>query len=300
MEFSGYGKTFSLTQQYDYVFFEDYAQMNIGEEVQDFFEDIPNLEVLNVSEHKLLSPKEIFSTTRVNVRAVETNFKGQTFKTHTFNDLHFLPGKKPEAFPFLTRSTLRSTYSDSLVSVCALTQDVKNLNLGQIASNLTDLSHIKNPLGVANFAFRRSVGDQTYGANNVITKEKLSLEPKPNKHEVLIDAIFQNQNFCPDWFSFAGDYETLLNFEHHIADNILKSEDYKAFVKTKRTLKLNTGWLFPEEIDLLWELIKSPLCYLRIRGQWVRVIPISQKPLSFDSNRNLHSMVVEFQSVSKE
>lgn len=300
MQFSGFGKEFTSVQQYDYVFFEDYVTIDAGDEVQDFFEDIPSLEVLNVNEHKILSPKEIFKATRVNITVTETNFKGETFKTYSFKELYYLPGKKPEAFPFLTRSTLRSTYTHSLISVSALVRDVRDKHLGQIASNLTDLSNIKDPLGVANFTFRRSLANQTYEASGIITKEMLSLEPKPEPNGMLIDAIFQNQNFCPDWFSFAGEYETIINFEHTIADNVLKSEDYKAFVKSKRTFKLNTGWLFPEEVELLWELIKSPLCYLKINKKWIKVIPISQKPLSFDSERNLHSMQVEFQLAEKE
>ncbi len=300
MLFSGYGREIENIQRYDYVFFEECVNIDIGDEVQDFFEDIPSLEVLNINENKLLQPKEIFRATRVDVTITETNFKGETFKTHTFTDLHFLPGKKPEAFPFLTRATLRSTYSDSLISVCALTRDVKALNLNEIASNLTDLTLLKDILGVANFAFRRNVADKTYSSAGIINKENLSLEPKPESGSILIDAVFQNQNFCPDWFSFTDDYEVSVNFEHTIADNVLKSQDYKAFVKTKRTFKLNTGWIFPEEIELLWELIKSPLCYLKINNKWIKVIPITQKPLSFDSYRNLHNMIVEFQLADKE
>ena len=190
---------------------------------------------------------------------------------------------------------MRSTYKQSLISVSALTQEVRTRSLGQIGSNLIDLSAIQDPLGVANFSFLRTTADETYGATTIIRKETLSLEPKPEPNGTPISALFQNQNFCPDWFSFAGEYEALVSYEHTLADNVLLSADYKAQVKTKRTYKLNTGWLFPEEIEVLWELIKSPVCFLRIAGEWLKVIPITQKPLSFDSTRNLHSFVVEFQ-----
>jgi len=298
MEFNGYGRTFTSTQNYDYVFFEGVATVDIGQEVQDFFRDItPSLEV---NTKKLLSPKEIFKATKVSAVIKETNFKGAVFKTHTLTDLHYLPGKKPKAYPYLTQSRLRSTYKQSLISVSALTQEVRAHSLGQIGSNLIDLSAIKDPLGVANFSFLRATADVTYGATSIIRKETLSLEPKPEPNGIPISALFQNQNFCPDWFSFAGEYEALVSYEHTLADNVLLSEDYKAQVKTKRTYKLNTGWLFPEEIEVLWELIKSPVCFLRIAGEWLKVIPITQKPLSFDSTRNLHSFVVEFQLSSND
>jgi len=298
MEFNGYERAFTTTQTYDYVFFEGVATVDIGQEVQDFFREItPTLEI---NTQKLLAPKELFKATKVSAVIKEMNFKGEIFKTHTLTDLYYLPGKKPKAYPYLTQSRLRSTYTQSLISVSALTQEVRSRYLGQIGSNLIDLSAIKDPIGVANFSFLRSTADATYGATAIISKETFSLEPKPEPNSTPISALFQNQNYCPDWFSFAGEYEALINYEHTLADNVLKSEDYKAQVKTKRTYKLNTGWLFPEEIEVLWELIKSPVCFLRIAGEWLKVIPITQKPLSFDSTRNLHSFVVEFQLSSND
>ena len=43
MEFNGYGRSFTTTQSYDYVFFEGVATMDIGQEVQDFSETLPPL-----------------------------------------------------------------------------------------------------------------------------------------------------------------------------------------------------------------------------------------------------------------
>ena len=298
MEFNVYGRAFTTIQTYDYVFFDGKATVDIGQEIQNFFVDIaPTLEV---NTKKLITPKELFKATKVSAVITETNFKGKVFRTHSITDLYYLPGKKPKAYPYLTQCRLRSTYSQSLISISALTQEVRSRSLGQIGSNLIDLSAIKDPIGVANFSFLRSTADATYGATAIISKETLSLEPKPEPNSTPISALFQNQNYCPDWFSFAGEYEALVNYEHTLADNVLKSEDYKAQVKTKRTYKLNTGWLFPEEIEVLWELIKSPVCFLRIGNEWLKAIPITQKPLSFDNTRNLHSFVVEFQLSSND
>lgn len=298
MEFNVYGRAFTTIQTYDYVFFDGKATVDIGQEIQNFFVDIaPTLEV---NTKKLITPKELFKATKVSAVITETNFKSKVFRTHSITDLYYLPGKKPKAYPYLTQCRLRSTYSQSLISISALTQEVRSRSLGQIGSNLIDLSAIKDPIGVANFSFLRSTADATYGATAIISKETLSLEPKPEPNSTPISALFQNQNYCPDWFSFAGEYEALVNYEHTLADNVLKSEDYKAQVKTKRTYKLNTGWLFPEEIEVLWELIKSPVCFLHIGNEWLKAIPITQKPLSFDNTRNLHSFVVEFQLSSND
>lgn len=86
-----------------------------------------------------------------------------------------------------------------------------------------------------------------------------------------------------------------MEYQHQIGEHLLSRERYKERVEEKRTFKLNTGWIFAEEIAVLWELVRSEQCFLKIQGEWVKVIPISQKPLSYDSTRNLHSYVVEFQ-----
>ena len=138
-----------------------------------------------------------------------------------------------------------------------------------------------------------------FGKNTIIKKSTLSLEPKPEPNGEPITVLFQNQNFCPDWFSFSGEEELHINYENTISQHAEKDEEFKALVKEKRTFKLNTGWIFPEEVELLWELIKSPQCFIKANDtDWVKVIPISQKPLSYDNTRNLHSYVVEFQRAS--
>ena len=295
IQFSGYGEQKEVIQMYEYVFFKEHVKIDIGEEVQDFFEGIPNLQLLTLNETRDITVYPLYKVALVDVSLVEKNLQGEVSKRYELKGLRYLPGRKPKGYPYLTESLLRSTYPDSMVSLSALVKDINEQQLVRIVSDRVRLTEVSDDYQVGNFSFLRSVADIRYSPTSIITYKGLSLEPKPKSNDRPILGIFENQNQCPDWFSFAGEWEGHVEYQHQIGEHLLSRERYKARVEEKRTFKLNTGWIFAEEIAVLWELVRSEQCFLKIQGEWVKVIPISQKLLSYDSTRNLHSYVVEFQ-----
>lgn len=295
IQFSGYGQQKEVLQRYEYAFFNEKVKIDIGEEVQDFFEGIPNLRSLTLNETRDITVYPLYKAAVVDVVLVERSLSGEEKARYELKGLRYLPGKKPKCYPYLTQATLRSTYPESMVSLSALVKDIRSQQLVKIVSDRVRLTEVREDYEVGNFSFLRSVADIRYSPTSIITYKGLSLEPKPGSNDRPILGIFENQNQCPDWFSFAGEWEGHVEYQHQIGEHLLSRERYKARVEEKRTFKLNTGWIFAEEIAVLWELVRSEQCFLKIQGEWVKVIPISQKPLSYDSTRNLHSYVVEFQ-----
>ena len=295
IQFSGYGQQKEVLQRYEYAFFQQKVKIDIGEEVQDFFEGIPNLHSLTLNETRDITVYPLYKAAVVDVVLVERSLSGEEKARYELKGLRYLPGKKPKCYPYLTQATLRSTYPESMVSLSALVKDIRSQQLVKIVSDRVRLTEVREDYEVGNFSFLRSVADIRYSPTSIITYKGLSLEPKPKSNDRPILGIFENQNQCPDWFSFAGEWEGHVEYQHQIGEHLLSRERYKARVEEKRTFKLNTGWIFAEEIAVLWELVRSEQCFLKIQGEWVKVIPISQKPLSYDSTRNLHSYVVEFQ-----
>ena len=298
IHFSGYGQEKEVTQRYEYVFFQGKVKIDIGEEVQDFFEGIPNLHSLTLNETRDITVYPLYKAAVVDVVLVERALRGEEKARYELKGLRYLPGKKPKGYPYLTESLLRSTYPDSMVSLSGLLKDIREQQLVKIVSDRVRLTEVREDYEVGNFSFLRSVADIRYSPTSIITYKGLSLEPKPKSNDRPILGIFENQNQCPDWFSFAGEWEGHVEYQHQIGEHLLSRERYKERVEEKRTFKLNTGWIFAEEIAVLWELVRSEQCFLKIQGEWVKVIPISQKPLSYDSTRNLHSYVVEFQEAA--
>ncbi|GIZ15319.1 hypothetical protein [Capnocytophaga catalasegens] len=295
MVFLGYDKKEqTIEQTYEYVFFNNEVTLYPGEEVQDFFAEIEALEQLQINETAIVSPSNLFKSCKTDITLTEIDQKGNSYKTEKLNTIWFLPGKKPKAYPYLTNGTIRRTYTNSLVCVSALQEEFLSRKLGEIAGNLVDTTQINLSKMVVNMSFRRFVADKTFGELNIIKKGSLELHPITNAPQV-IDVLFQNQNFCPDWFSFSGELEQYEDITHTISEHIRNGKDFKAHVERKTTLKLNTGWLLEEEIELLTELIVSPLCFANIKDKWIRLIPISKKSLVYDTSQNIRSFIVEFQ-----
>lgn len=297
MNFFGYNKVHEqVVQHYEYVFFKDKVEIFPGEEVQDFFEELKNVNVLHVNSSGVPVSKELFFACDTIIEISEYDFKGVAYETYTLEKIKFLPGKKPKAFPYLTNGTVRRTYTDSLVSVSALKDDFVVNELGELAGNLINNTSLKNSLAVCNISFKRRLADVTFGDRDVISKETISLHPVPNAQDV-INVIFQNENFCPDWFSFSGEFEEIPLLTHTISEDMLNGVDFKVETEEKKTLKLNTGWLFKEEIQVLWELMRSPICFVHKNGEWIKTIPVSKKPLPYNSQNAINSQIVEFKII---
>lgn len=303
MIFEGYDKpAHTIEQTYEYVFFGNEVTLFPGEEVQDFFPEIPNMEALKINENGFISPQNLFKTCQTEITLSQYDDKGTIHKTEKLPTLYFLPGRKPLAYPYLTNCITRRTYTDSLICLTALQEDFLSKDLGKIAGNLVDVSAITTPKMVVNLSFRRSLADKTFGEKNLIKKEKLELLPITNPQKV-IDVLFQNQNICPDWLSFSGEWERHEDFTHTLSENMKNGKTFKAHSEQKTTLKLNTGWLLEEEIPLLNELILSPVCFIKgieepggnNTSQWIRAIAVNKKSLVYDNLLNVRSFVVEFE-----
>ncbi|MDO5607988.1 MAG: hypothetical protein Q4G08_05970 [Capnocytophaga sp.] len=300
MDFAGYGHgRHTVTQAYEYVFFKDKVTLYPGEDVQDFFPQLERLDNIPERDTALPSSNHLFKACKTDITLEEMDGKRQVLATFPIGTFYFIPGRKPKGYPYLTNGTARRTFTDSLISISALQQDFTARNLGKLAGHLIDNSNASNPEYIVNMLFRRSTADRTYGERDVIGSPPLELHPVANQQEV-IDVIFQNQNLCPDWFSFVGEWELHSELEHSVSENIRHGELMKTDTKRTDKVMLNTGFILEEEAALLTELIESPLCFARIKGQWLRLIPVSKKSMVYNNRESIRSFIVEFQKATDE
>lgn len=291
----------TVIQEYDAVFFNEEVVLYPGEEVQDFFKELNSIKslIINDSSNSIPVSQELFYACKTIISFTERDRLGNEYESFTLEPLLFLPGKKPLAFPYLTNAKERSTYTNSLISVCSLKNSFIDYRLGEVAGNLINNTALSDSRAVANICFRRFIADRVYGDREIIEQSSLSLHPIPNSQEV-IDVLFQNQNFCIDWFSFSGEWEEHNELSYIIADNILSGNEKKINTDKKTTIKLNTGWILEEEVTLLTELMESPVCFIFKNNEWLKCIPISKKPLPYNSMKNINSQIVEFKLISDE
>lgn len=294
----------TIEETYEYLFIEEKLKLYPGEEIHDFFhrlsvDDLQESIALS-SGLNVLTPQKVFKMASVNIVITEYDANWNAYNTYTLNDTLWIPGKKPKAFPYLTNGTLRSTYTQSVVCISALQQNFIDDDLHQIGFSLCDTTGIQENDWIVKAYFLRSSADQNYGALNIISHQGLSLEPTVNTQDV-INCVFQNQNLCPDWFSFTDFYQRGTELEHVMTQNLSYGRRFKANVENDKKLYLNTGWIFYEELDLLEELISSTLCYVNTPNHGlIECIPVSKKPLKYDSREHRYQMIVEFEIIENE
>lgn len=298
-DFSGQSNT--VIEIYDYAMFQGSVKIYPGEEIEDFIPRMSDfssndISTLSTSSDLISVPRNVVKITKVDILITEYDSSGISYIEYSFPGTLWVGGKKPKAYPYLTDATLRRTFSDSFVYAAALRDDFVDNDLGRILSPNTNNQYISSSEYIVGIGFLRRLADTTYNAAQIITHNGLKLEPLPNPDNV-IHVVFENQNRVPDWFSFSGDWQKIPEISHTVTEDMKYGRNFKSNMERKDTIQLNTGWLLREELDFLSQLIAADICFAFLSGTWQRLIPISKKPLAYDSGRNLHSQKVEFKLV---
>ncbi|MDO5509522.1 MAG: hypothetical protein Q4F57_02390, partial [Weeksellaceae bacterium] len=294
-----------ITQDYEYVFMQDELIIYPGQEIHDFFEDIrvddaiPELANQGPGGHTVnhMSLRFLYSLCSVSIILQEYNSGYGAHARHEIKETHWIAGKRPVAYPYLTSSRLRRSYDASLISLCAVSHRFSAGNLHHIAAGTVDAAVVSEPNRIVQLMFRRN--QSSYAPLSILSHLNLKIEPGVNVLNP-IDVIFQNQNHVADWFTFAKPHTRETEMEFVLTHNLVRNVRAKANTEETRKITLNTGWFFAEELVVLEELIKSPIAYIRIQRDWYQAIPISKRPLHYDSERNLHQQLVEFQIVEND
>lgn len=287
----------TISQSYEYVFSKNEVVFTPGRNVQDFFQEMKQIETLNIlSESIKIQP--LFSVCSVGIIIEEISPTQEVTNTENIGTFLFLPGKRPKGYPFLTNVTKRRTFTDSLVSVSALQSDFTKYQLHTLVREGVNVANIVNETNtVVHMCFRRSEADKYFKDRDILEKESLQLIPFPDETPS-IPLIFVNQNFCPDWFTFAPDWQREDEFEHTLSEHLQHGEYFKADVKRNSILKLNTGWILKEEAPLIHEIIASPVCFAYIEKQWLKLIATSKKSISEDNFNNVKNFTIEFKIIN--
>lgn len=289
MYIKGFGREFREKQYYEYQYFEDKIEIYPGEEIQDFFNRI-----------KENSPDDIgawnYNLTIASIRITEHDDNDTEISDRRLNRLFFAPGKTPKCFPLFSDFPVRSTVSNSLISLYSC--NVNNTNL------LDDIfeKYTENPNVVSS---RETVYPQLLHRNlfkeewrnRIVDCKNVKFIPLP-EIENPVHLFFETQNFVMEWFTVAEKYKTETEFEHLYNDAEIRG--LKQGAERKDTLILNTGWILEEEIELVNQLLESRICFGFINGKKMKLEPISKKNEMQDSEENIYSMDLEFKILEDE
>ncbi|GIM61985.1 hypothetical protein CAPN008_20350 [Capnocytophaga canis] len=284
----------NIVQIYHFPFFKGKATIRHGDLVQPFLKYATTFSKTLVEEREYVSfpffnPYEVIF--------VVEEIVGDGALWHEEITHFYYPGKRPKAFPFLTNATLRTTTGDSLVVLPYINTFKDNKHIRDTFKGVElkfKGGYTENkPYWVNMVCFTRKNLKQSYKSSDILQFKPMNLEPKPDLQRS-INAIFINQNYVPDWFTFDGFWEDDCKIEHTLTTDMVDGTHIKKGTKREVTIKLSTGFIFQEEVDLVRELIESDIVFLKIDSKWHRAIPISEKTVANNTSEVLYIQIVEF------
>ena len=101
-----------------------------------------------------------------------------------------------------------------------------------------------------------------------------------------------NNNLVPEWMILSGTYKVDDAFDQLNDSFQLNGQKYETTETQKLTI--STGFILKEETDLIKEIIKSKLAFIRLEGKIYRVLPSSQKLTELERQKNLINYELEF------
>lgn len=286
----------SHTQNYEFVYFKNKTELPIGNEINDFFNDSISLNKDIINTLNPIIPVKTLSPCFCYIELQEKDEKGVIYDKIKYEDVVFLPGKKPKAYPYLTEATLRSVTDNSIISLSALKSELLDKSLHQIAGQV-NLSVINaSSTDVISMIFKRNLIMPVKESREVVSNSFITFEPIPNK-TTFINALFVNQNLCLDWFTFSEFYTETGTVENTFSNDLFTSEKEKIEVKTNNFMKLDAGWVLKEEKNVLNDLITSKRVFLFINNKWVKAVAVSKKLTPLKEADNFINFIVEFEII---
>lgn len=128
---------------------------------------------------------------------------------------------------------------------------------------------------------------------------KLKLVPvsAPEKHAVI---FWETHNLVFDWLHVNGEFEIPSDFENTLSENVKNGKEEKFDSIQKDTFNINTGWILPEERQLIDELLKSRFVIIETEEKTVKAIPTGKKSTIKSSKKGFEEMILEFKILNDE
>lgn len=275
------GGSFFLTSEYQIPYFQDKVKTDIGRKIQNqfpIFQDHLLLEDGNSFENQ-----RIYKPAVVNLTVEEIDVNYNILHSETISNLEFFAGHRPKLFPLFTDFEIRRKYSGSGHIFSYFTGETS-------PEDFTGTSTPSNP-ATNNEVQAVLLTGPVIDFNVLRANLDLQFLPFPDTQDQFI-LQWLNHNLVPEWFIFSGIYKYNSEYEHTNDNFMLHGRKYDTKVFGKITI--NTGFILKEESETIESIIKSPLCWLRIKSKIYKCFSVSQKLVKEDSDLNLVQYDIEF------
>lgn len=244
---------------YQMPYFQGVASFSMGEKLHRHF---PRAKRHFFDETELVFMQNIVASIKVE----ELNAALEVLFTETASDIKLFPGKKPLAYPLLSNAIHRKKNEKAIIFTSVV--DGENIEIGK-----TEEADLPNPL--------------------ILDSAEINFYDLPKVFSP-VHLQWENQNLCPEWFTFTGDYKISPEFNHIYARNIFNAQNEKYDVSKVKTLTIDTGIFIAKERLLMSEIIESKISFIKIEGIIYRCFNITKKNVEVDSTEELISRSLEY------
>lgn len=264
-------------------YFNERAEIHIGELIhrlfsKEYFEKL-------LKEKKYGHETIEYLPIKVNIAIEELNHKYEVLNYWNLPEQYYFAGKKPKAFPIFTNHLTRRRVPNTDVLLSYLSSDFNTAEVGIINTNRT-----AEELAVKSIILKDGTHMFYPKIKEIKQLKIITMEDTRNTFNVR----WINQNYVQEWTVFSGEYKVEAAYKKVIQKSIFTSKNKKFASEIEKILKINTGFLFKDEMLMIEELIQSPLCLIELEDRNILAIPSSEKLQREDSTAQLIAFDLEF------
>ncbi|MHA7822456.1 hypothetical protein ACVVIH_06810 [Chryseobacterium arthrosphaerae] len=272
-------------------YYNEKASFDLGEKIHQYF---VRLKKSILKEQKLpsrLDNKLWMYPAEVKILVEELDVDYNVVHSENVSAIYFYPGKKPAAFPLLSNNLYRQRIEGSKYIFTYIQGLVNPSKIGSGTPNILENGIIT----------RLKIEDDE---DKIFFPKKKIIEITPEKSLIYISPLisapqviniqFENQNLCPESFTFTGHIKKNQDFTHIYDQNVITSLREKYDTTKLQTWVINTGFVIKKCIPTILEIIDSKLCFIEYEGKVFRGFCVSQKLVSEDTSLELIQFDLDF------
>jgi hypothetical protein len=272
-------------------YFNERASFDLGYKIHQYFLRLKKSVLGEIKKPNHLDNKLWMRPAEVTILVEELDVDYNVLKTENVGLIKFYPGKKPIAFPLLSNHLTKQRVEGSKYIFSYIEGLLEPTKIGLGTYNLIEsgvISRLKIEDDENKIIFPKKKIFQ------ISVDKNLEYYTIPNNGPHVINIQYENQNLCPESFSFTGHMKRNPEYTHVYDQNVLSSIKEKYDVTKVVFRSLNTGFIMKKCVPIIDEIIMSKLCFVEIDGKTLRGFVTSQKIVDVDTSLDLIQFDLDF------
>jgi hypothetical protein len=272
-------------------YYNERASFDLGYKIHQYFLRLKKSILQEQKKPNFLDNKIWFYPAEVTIFVEELDVDYNVIHTEGVGLIKFYPGKKPLAFPLLSNNLIKQRVEGSKYIFTYIQGLLHPSKIGIGSSNVFEdgvITRLKIEDDENKIIFPKKKIFQ------IAIDKQLVYYTLPNNGPQIIHLQYENQNLCPESFSFSGHSKKIPEYNHVYDQNVLSSIREKYDVTKMTFWQINTGFIPEKCSQIIDEIVMSKLCFLEIDNKVYRGFVTTQKIVEKDTSLELIQYDLDF------